>query len=168
MLIVEHCIRKGLGQRKNLEGAHHNYYTAKQIRTKYTNTLKNKKKCFELTMSNKLAQLRRCDSKKFWNLLYSEGIDNTCEHEIFNSSCEELDREFTRQEIREAILHHIKYHKVPGSDGISNGDLNGYKTWFYYCLTNFVKMKSIFLSGMSEFFLYFRAGALMTQITTVA
>ena len=29
MLIVEHCIRKGLGQRKNLEGAHHNYYINK-------------------------------------------------------------------------------------------------------------------------------------------
>ena len=129
----------------------------KQIQSTYTNTYKNKKKCFELAMSNKLAQLRCCDPKKLWNLLqegydsnkdgdisvdqcythfsnllHPEGMDNTYEEEKCYSSCEELAGEFTCQEIREAIIYHIKYHKVSDLDGISNeilkSDLNGYKT----------------------------------------
>ena len=71
----ETLYKKRTWTKKKLGRSSSQLYIAKQIRTKYTNTLKNKKKCFELTMSNKLAQLRRCDSKKFWNLLYSEGID---------------------------------------------------------------------------------------------
>jgi hypothetical protein len=123
-------------------------------RNKYINSCKRKKLAFEMMMSEKLASLRCSNSKAFWNLL-KEGfgankIGNidmkdwaahfssllSSYEEVPNSDFEErhikvdeLDKEFSIQEIREAIFYHLKCHKASGPDGVLNEVLKWSLEW---------------------------------------
>jgi len=107
-----------------------------------------------MMMSEKLASLRCSNSKAFWNLL-KEGfgankIGNidmkdwaahfssllSSYEEVPNSDFEErhikvdeLDKEFSIQEIREAIFYHLKCHKASGPDGVLNEVLKWSLEW---------------------------------------
>jgi len=141
-------------------------------------------------MSQNLENLRGKDPKAFWNLLKEGYINNKTgnvnmddwyqhfsgllvknaddvhvEFDPYKAEIEELDKEFTLQELRDAIFYHLKFHKASGPDGIHNGLLKWGMEWLQnsiLVLFNQLWTKEIYPPTWNELFLIpvFKSGNL--------
>ena len=150
-----------------------------------------KKQCFEIAMSDKLAKLRTNDPKGFWNLLREGFISNKVgdiemnewfRHfsnlliqdgpNCFGKECaqpydkevEDLDKDFTLQELREAIFYHLKFHKASGPDGVPNEFLKWGLEFLQHVLLNLFNQlwkKRVYPASWNELFLVpiFKSGS---------
>ena len=136
-------------------------------------------------MSEDLKKLRYSDSKGMWNLL-KEGYDSSkigniamkewlmhfsglfaeqrneiCTEEdeddmIYSLKVEDLDRDFTLQEVREAIFYHLRFNKASGPDGICNEILKWGLEWLQQIiliLFNQLWRKDLYPQMWNEIFL---------------
>ena len=148
----EECRSQYLEKRKQGKQFGKNSQQYLQQSKNYKKVCSRKKKAFELSKSKELTSLRSKDPKAYWKLLKegfnSSKVGNIKMEDWFSyfsqlfdgemspmsknydlQSIEELDKDFSIQELREAIFYTIKYHKASGSDGIANEILKWGMEW---------------------------------------
>ena len=101
----------------------------------------------------------------FFSLLLQNNDEVVLNFDGYNKYFEELDKDFTIHELRDAIFYHLKLHKASGPDGISNGVIKWGMEWFQHIillLFNQLWRKEVYQASWYDLFLIpiFKNGSL--------